>query len=79
MIVTQPEHSSRIRRRGAIAVKVYVTEQGFRMVGKAWEVRSKLRDYCQSAGSGETPLSSLLPRPAAAKAGGKERKGRCKP
>ena len=60
-------------------MKVYVTEEGFRMVGKAWEVRSKLKELSQAAGSSDTRVSSMLPRPAGGSGKSKERKGRSKP
>lgn len=57
-------------------MKVYVTGEGFRMVGKAWEVRSKLKEFSRSAGAEDVPVASLLPKSAA---GNKKNKGRSKP
>jgi len=59
-------------------MKVYVTEEGFRMVGKAWEVRSKLKEYSQAAGPGDVPVAAMLPRTAGAGSKNKESKGRKK-
>ncbi|WP_108722234.1 Z-ring formation inhibitor MciZ [Gorillibacterium timonense] len=42
-------------------MKVYLSDGGFRMVGKAWEVRSKLKEFSRSTDS-DVPVTSLLPK-----------------
>ncbi|MBC8080264.1 MAG: Z-ring formation inhibitor MciZ [Gorillibacterium sp.] len=43
-------------------MKMYMAQDGFRMVGKAWEVRNKLREVTKECGSRQEPLSTLLSR-----------------
>ncbi|MCL6458545.1 MAG: Z-ring formation inhibitor MciZ [Gorillibacterium sp.] len=41
-------------------MKMYVAQDGFRMVGKAWEIRNKLKEITHPNNKTEEPLISLL-------------------
>ncbi|MEO3944437.1 Z-ring formation inhibitor MciZ [Gorillibacterium sp. CAU 1737] len=43
-------------------MKVYVTNGGMRMVGKAWEVRNKLKEMAKETEKQDVPFTSLLPK-----------------